>query len=260
MDLEAAAQRTGMILPVVMPERRAWTTSASPRAPLFEVLVQEVVVRFRRRFDQLFPILLHPVGEGGRDIRLLGLAIRVHGRLQGHQVDHAGEPGFLPHGNLDGDQSALEAAAQRLQGAVEVRPLAVQAVDDDRPGQLVLAGELPDLLGLDLHPGHRVHDDEGRLDHPESGPRLRDEVAVARRVDEVDAMAFPVGVGQRRVDGDLPLDLVGIEVGGGGAVVGAPETGDGSGREEQGLHERRLAHAAVTDDADIANLSNLDRH
>ena len=124
-------------------------------------------------------------------------------------------PPSSPTGRCTGDEPALEAAPQRLQRAEEVGALAVEPVDDDGARQVELGGELPDLLGLHLHAGHRVDDDHRRLDHPQAGPRVRDEVAVAGGVDQVDAVALPVAVGDRGVDRDLALDLVGIEVGGG---------------------------------------------
>src|SRR6185503_8826971 len=163
-------------------------------------------------------------------------------------------------GNVHGHDAALEPAAHRLQRTEEVRALAIEPVDHDGAGQIELGGELPDLLGLHLHAGHRVDDDDRGLDHAQARARVRDEVTVARCVDDVHAVALPVTVGHRGVDRYLPLDLVGIEVRGGAAVVDLAEARHRAGGVQHGFYQGGLAHAAMTDDTDVADLADFDRH
>jgi hypothetical protein len=154
----------------------------------------------------------------------------------------------------------LEPPAQRLQRAEEVGALPVEAIDDDGARQIELAGELPDLLRLHLDTGHRVHDHHRPLDHAQAGARVGDQVPVARRVDQVDPVALVVAVSDRGVDRDLPLDLVGIEIGGGAAVVDLAQPIDRAGGEQHRLHQRGLADTPVPHDPDVADLPDVDRH
>ena len=227
---------------------------------LLEILGQEIVVGLGGGLDQLLPPLLHAVGGLGRHRLLRGLAVGEQRGLLGDEIDVAAEPRLLADRNVHGHDAALEPPPQRVQRAEEVGALAVESVDDDRARQLELRGELPDLLGLHLDAGDRVDDHHRRLDDGEAGPGVGDEVAVPGRVDEVDVMALVVAVRHGRVDRDLPLDLVGVEVGGGGAVIHLAQSGDGAGREQHGLDHRGLAHPAMTNDTDVAELADFDRH
>ena len=170
------------------------------------------------------------------------------------------KPASLPIGTWNGASRPLRRFWQRLERAVEVGALAVEAVDDDDARQPVLVGELPDLLRLHLHARHRVDHHDGGARHAEPGAGVGDEIAVPGRVDQVEAMALVVAEGHRGVQRDLALDLVGIEIGGGGAVVDLAEARGRARGQENRLDERRLAHPAVTDDRDVANLGDVLSH
>src|SRR2546428_343608 len=200
------------------------------------------------------------LGAVGRHLRFRRLAIGVEERLHLGEVDVALEPRLLADGEVQRHDAALETARERVQRAEEVGALAVEPVDDDGARQLVLVRELPDLLRLHLHAGDGVHDHDRGIDHAQAGARVGDEITVPRRVDEIDAVAFPVTVRHRGVDRYFALDLVGVEVGGRAAVVHLAEPRDGAGGEQQGFHEGGFADAAVADDTDVADLPDLDRH
>src|SRR2546422_4736596 len=137
---------------------------------------------------------------------------------------------------------------------------AVETVDDDRARQAVFGRELPDLLRLHLNAGDGVHDDDRGFDHPQPGARVRYIVAVSGRIDEGDSVSLPITVRDGRVDRYFPLDLVGVEVGGRRAVVHLAEARHRAGGEEQGFDQGGLADAPVPDDANVADLPDLDRH
>jgi hypothetical protein len=73
-------------------------------------------------------------------------------------------------------------------------------------------------------------------------------------------MALVVTIGHRRGQRDLALDLVRIEIGGGRAIVDAAQAVDRAGGEEHAFDQRGLADPAVADDADVADLSDIERH
>src|SRR5262245_63223877 len=73
-------------------------------------------------------------------------------------------------------------------------------------------------------------------------------------------MPLPVAVRHGGVDRDFSLDLIRIEIRRRAAVVDAAEPRDGAGGEQQRFDEGGLANAAVADDPEVADLSDLDRH
>src|SRR2546422_4053082 len=137
---------------------------------------------------------------------------------------------------------------------------AVETVDDDRARQAVFGRELPDLLGLHLNAGDGVHDDDRGFDHPQPGARVRYKVAVSGRVHEGDPMSLPITIGNRCIDRDFSLYFIRVEVGGRRAVVHLAEARHRAGGEEQGFDQGGLADAPVPDDANVADLPDLDRH
>ena len=59
--------------------------------------------------------------------------------------------------------AAAEHGAHRIEGAIEARALAVEAVEGDQARELELLGRRPGLLGRDLHAAHGVDDHERRF-------------------------------------------------------------------------------------------------
>jgi hypothetical protein len=73
-------------------------------------------------------------------------------------------------------------------------------------------------------------------------------------------MPLPVAERDRGAQRDLALDLVRVEVGGGGAVVHLAEPVDGAGGEQDGFHQGCLADPAVAREAHVADLGDVRRH
>jgi hypothetical protein len=230
--------------------------------PLLEIPREEIVVGLRDGLHELLPRRLDGLGEIGGDVGLLDLPRRVAQDIALHPQDvhEPAEPGLLADRDVEWHEAPLEPALDRLERAAEVGPLAVHPVDEDQAGQPVLLGELRDLLRLDLDAGDRVHDQHRPLDHAEAGPRLGDEVAVSRHVDEVEPVLAVVAVRHADVDGDLSLDLLRIEIGGGGAVVHTAQTRRHAVAEQDCFDQRRLADPAVSDEADVTNARDIDGH
>ena len=118
-----------------------------------------------------------------------------------------------------------KAPLQRLEGAEEVGALAVEHVDEDEPRQALLVGALPEPLGVDLDPHHGVDDDDRGVGDAQRGDRVGDEARLARGVDQVDLAAVVLEGGDGGADRHLPLLLVGLVVGDGGAVLDACRAG-----------------------------------
>ena len=246
------------------PDGRAQGLDHRPlvQGPLLQVAREQIIVGLRHRLHELLAVLARGVGEVVGDVRLVelsrGPALDVGLHL--HQVDGAPEARLLPHRHLEGHEAPLEPTAHGLEGPFEVGPLPVHAVHEDESRELVLLGELRDLLRLHLDPRHRVDDDHRALDHAEPRPRLRDEVAVSGQVHEMEAVVPIVAEGDRGVDRDLALDLLGVEVRRGRAIVDLAPPARRPRPVEDRLDERGLAHPSVADEADVPDARDLDHH
>jgi hypothetical protein len=127
--------------------------------PLLEVALHELQVGLGHRLDQLVPPLGDLSGQLSGHVPLGALAVAVAleaDRLAPHQVDDALEPRLGTDGTWIGSTVAAEARLQGLYGALEVSPLAVHLGQVEVDREAHLPGGLPNLLGVDLDPRHRV--------------------------------------------------------------------------------------------------------
>ena len=223
---------------------------------LVEEGLHEVLVALGHHLHQLLaprPRRLLDLGGEVDGLELPALVALVHVGLLGQEVGHAHEALLLAERDRERDDTAPEGGLERVEGAQERRPLAVHPVDDDQARDPQLRRVAPGALGLDLHPRHAVHDQERGVGHAEAGLGLGEEGRVAGRVHEVDLDLAPFAPRKRGLEADAALDLVGIEVGRGGAVVHPAEPVDRPHVEEHGRDERRLAAASVTDQGHVAD-------
>src|SRR5581483_2452508 len=84
-----------------------------------------------------------------------------------------------------------------------------------------------------------------------------EEVAHAGRVDEVDLLLVPLGVGEAGRERVLAGDFFLVEVGDGGAFVDFAEAVHHAGIGEDGGGELRFSRTAVTDDGDVADAGGV---
>ena len=91
---------------------------------------------------------------------------------------------------------------------------------------------------------------------------LAREVQEAGRVEDVDLVTVVLDESDAEVDRDLSLLLLGLEVRGGGGLVGGAHPGDPAGGEQHGLGEHRLAVVRVAQQDHVADLvgSVVGRH
>ena len=223
---------------------------------LVEELLDQVLVALRDHLDELLaPARGRLLDLGGHldGLELAALVVVVHVGLARHEVGHAHEALLLAEGDGQGDDGAAERLLQRLHRAFEGRAVAVHPVHHDEARDVVVAGVAPDLLRLDLDPRHAVDHHDGGVGDAQGGAGLGEEVRVAGRVEEVQLGFAPLAVGDGGLQADLPLDLVGIEVGDGRAVVHAAEAVDRSHVEEHRGDQRRLPAASVADHGHVAD-------
>ena len=127
----------------------------------------------------------------------------------------------------------------------------------DHPRQSQLLGRRPDLFGLHHHAGDGVDDDERGVGDLQRRARVAQEVADAGRVDQVDLVLVPFGVGEAGRQRVLAGDLLFVEIGDRRAVVDLAESVDHAGVGEDGRGELRLARSGVTDERDVSDAGGV---
>ena len=131
----------------------------------------------------------------------------------------------------------------------------------DQDGQLEPGGDLPGLLGVHLHPGDAVDAEQGGIGGPQARGHLGLEDPVAGGVQEVDLVVAPGQEAGPDPEGDSARRLLGVEIGGGVAILDPPEAIDHAAGQEQGAGKGGFAGVVVSDQGQIADhLGIVDVH
>jgi hypothetical protein len=85
----------------------------------------------------------------------------------------------------------------------------------------LIIGAAPRQLRPDLHARRRVDHHERRVRHPQGAHDFAEEVGIAGGVEQVHLVVVPLDRDHRRGHRHVPLDLVGVVVGRGGALFHA---------------------------------------
>ena len=262
-SLVALPHSTGNTAPDATPSASACRELTRRDGLVGEVALHQVVVADHDPLDErvVDRVLLHlhlgwdgALGRGAVDV--------VHCVVV-EELDDAVEVGFVADRQLERCHAGAELLLELVEGAGERRALAVELVDEDGARQPEVVGHAPRDLGLHLDALDRGHHEHREVGGPQRGGDVTHEVGVARRVDHVDLVARVLERGDRQRHRDPPPCLLGVEVGGGGAVLHLAEPGDGPGREQEGLGEGGLPRPAVADQGHVADLlrrERLDRH
>ncbi len=220
----------------------------------------DLVGEHRQRLEHPLAGALGGLGELGRDRLdadvLALLAVEVD-RLAVDQVDHAGEARLEPHRDLQRDGRQAQLALELLDHVGRVGPRAVHLVDERDPRHRI-ALHLP-VHGdrLRLHAGHRAEHQHGAVEHAERALDLDREIHVARGVDDVDLVIFPLDGGGRRGDRDALLALELHVVHHRAFTLDLLDHVGAAGVEQDALGQRGLARVDVGRDADVAYVAKV---
>ncbi len=176
-------------------------------------------------------------------------ALGVVGVVVGQQADQA--PALEEVGRHD---LVAERLARLRDDAVVVGPRVVELGDHHRPRHAhggALAPQLPGRLVDAVVGGDHEH---RRVRGAQARPQLAHEVGVAGGVEQVDLDTLVLERGEGERDRPL-LSLLGlVEVGDRGAVDGRARPGQHTGRDQEGLGQRRLARSGGSDQDHVADL------
>ena len=154
----------------------------------------------------------------------------------------------------NGANAGAELFAQSGGNLHKVGMVAVHLVDDEHLAYVVLGGQRPGLFSADGDAVHSAYKDGSGLNNAQGTHGLADKIEVAGNIDHVEHLLVPVNGGNSRADGDLSLDFFRFKVGHGVAVFRAALTVDCAGSEQQCLHQRRFAFAAMPHEGDVTDV------
>jgi hypothetical protein len=132
---------------------------------------------------------------------------------------------FQSNGNLHGHRIVAQLFFELPDHAKRIGTAAVALVDKGDAGYLVALHLLIDGDGLALDPANRAENQDGAVQHTQASLHLNGKVHMARRIDDIDLVFFPLAVSGGRGNGDpafllklhgvhgraypvLPLDVV----------------------------------------------------
>ena len=206
-----------------------------------EVLGQDVVVCLGGRLEQLVAATRDLGLEAIRDRDLhLGRAV-PRPRLAVDQVDIALERLGRADRQLDRGDLLAEARPQGVEGSRRIGVLAVALVDEEAGRGVGPARQRDRLLESGFDAGRRIHHQDRAVSRGEALDHVGHEVRVARGVDQRDPRPIGLEGPDREAQRLAPLLLLRLEVEVGRPVIDAPESGDGTGLEQELFTERRLA-------------------
>ena len=221
---------------------------------LVEVSLHQLVVGLGDPLDELVAPLFDCVLELRRGVRGFGLAVAVSGVAVGlavDQIDHAFEIVLPADRHLERDDRLAEVLAERLEHPLEVRVVAVHLVDMEQNRLTEAFGVAPHPLGRHLDAGDGVDHQHGGVGGADGGTTFEFEHPRARGVEDVDLVLAPGHEARRQGDRVTALDLLGIEVGGGIAVLHPLHAVDRAAGVEQSAGDRGLAGVGVTREGDV---------
>ena len=166
------------------------------KGAFLEVLVHELFVRFGSGFDHLLAPFVGGVDELSGDVFVGELhALRSfvpNDRLHLEKVNHAGKGVFSADRNNDGHRMRLEALLHLVVDLEEVGAGTVHLVDERETGHMVLVRLTPHRFGLRLDAAHGAIHHAGAVEDAHRTFHFNREVDVARGVDDVQAIRFPL--------------------------------------------------------------------
>ncbi len=240
----------------------------APRQPLAELVVgqragleklfDQLVRGLRGRIHEGFTRLGDRVGHLCRNLARLCRAALEHPGLALDDVDDTLKCVSVADGKQQRHDLVRQALAHLADDAVEVGVLLVHLVDDDETRLVLLVQGAPDVLRPGLELGVRLDENQGGLDRGDAPQTLGDEVVVAGRIDEVEAVAVPFAGGELGLHRDAAFCLFGGEVEVRVPLVDAAEPRGLLRRQKHRFEEAGLARILVTQQREIADLVDCD--
>jgi len=188
-----------------------------------EIFHQQLLVLLGHMLQQLVVVLIGLGLHIGGDVLhadIFSKVIVVHIGLHLYQVDNTLKGILDADGQLDRNSVALQTVAHHAHYIVEVSAHNVHLVYKCHSRHMVLVSLAPNGLRLRLYAALGAKNGYGTVQHAQGTLYLYREINMSRGVDDIDAVALPIGGRGGGGDGDTTLLLLLHPVHGGAAVMG----------------------------------------
>ena len=188
-----------------------------------EIFHQQLLVLLGHMLQQLVVVLLGLGLHIGGDVLhadIFSKVIVVHIGLHLYQVDNTLKGILDADGQLDWNGVALQTVTHHAHNIVEVRAHNVHLVYKSHSRHMVFVSLAPNGLRLRLYAALGAKNGYRTVQHAQGTLYLYREINMSRGVDDIDAVALPIGGRGGGGDGDTTLLLLLHPVHGGAAVMG----------------------------------------
>ena len=208
---------------------------------LDQLAVQFLDLRFQFAGGRLFLVFAAGIGRVGHD-------------LVAQHVERAVEAGAGIHRHAQRKDVPAKPFLHLAHHRVEIHVLLVHRVHHDHFRNAVTGRVIPHPVGADAEPVLRMNHHQREIADAQRAEAFADEVEITRRVNDVELLARPLRVQQRRRDRNLPVLFADVIIGHRGAVGDAAHAVDDAAAHEHGLAEHRLAGRGVADDGEVTDV------
>jgi hypothetical protein len=221
----------------------------------FQVFFHQPVVHLGGGLDHLFAVFLCEVHHVLRNIANVDLRthlVKIIVSLHFKQIDEPDEIGLGADRELNHDRIALEPLHHHIDDVKEICARDVHLVDVHHSRHVILICLTPHGLRLGLDAAFRAENGYGTIQHAKRALHLDGKIDVPGGVDDIDAVALPMGGGGGGSDRDATLLLLLHPVHRGIAVVRLADLIIHSGIVENPFGRSRLTGVNVGHDPDIS--------
>ena len=168
------------------------------------------------------------------------------------EIEDARELSFSSIGHLKGYRVGIESLTNAIQGAIEISSESIHLVDEGNSWNFVMVSLTPNCFRLGLNASNSAKDSNSAIQYTERTLYFDGEIDVARSVDDVDIVVFPLDSSCGCGDGDASLLLLFHPVHGGRATVDFSQTVFLATVEEHALGRGRLSRVDVGHDSNVS--------
>ena len=188
----------------------------------FEIFFHQALIQLRHGIEQsrmiFLSLVLHFLGNL-LDADVFAQIVVIDLGLHRQQIDNTLEIVFFADRQLDRNGVALKTFLDHVEDIIKVCAHNIHLVHVDHTRNMILVCLTPNRFRLRFDAALGAHDGYGTVEYAQRALNLHGEVHVSGRVDDVDAVVFPVAGGGSRSDRNAALLFLGHPVHRRSAVV-----------------------------------------
>ncbi len=222
----------------------------------FQIFFHQIVIAFCNGFQQDLTVFLgffHVFFRDGFEFFILAQFVPVNNGLHLHQVDQTHEAVFSAHGNLDGNRIGTQTVFHHLDYVEEVGPGGVHFVHISDTGNIVFFRLTPYGFGLGFNTALGAEYSHRAIQYTQGTFYFNGEVNVARGVDDVNGMAFPMAGRSSGSNRNTTFLFLYHPVHGGSPIMNFTDLVSLAGVEQDTFRGRSFTGIDVSHDTDVSD-------